>query len=51
MNVIVLRSLLPEVPLATMYRGVMPFVFADIIRLAILIAFPVLSLYLPRYLG
>lgn len=51
MNVIVLRSLLPEVPLATIYRGVMPFVFADIIRLAILIAFPVLSLYLPRYLG
>lgn len=51
MNVIVLRSLLPEVSLSTMYRGVAPFVVADLIRLAILIIFPTISLFLPRYLG
>ena len=51
MNVIILRSLLPEVPLGTMYRGVAPFVFADIVRLAILISFPAISLYLPQFLG
>src|SRR5690606_11731074 len=51
MNVIVLRSLLPEVSLSTMYRGVAPFVVADILRLTILIVFPAISLFLPRYLG
>ncbi len=51
MNVIVLRGLLPEVPIRTMFRGVMPFVFADFVRLGILIAFPVISTLLPRYLG
>ncbi|MGN1057707.1 MAG: TRAP transporter large permease [Comamonas sp.] len=51
MNVIVLRSLLPEVSLSTMYKGVMPFVVADVLRLSILIAFPVISLLLPKYLG
>lgn len=51
MNVIVLRSLLPEVSLSTMYRGVAPFVVADLIRLAILIIFPAISLFLPKYLG
>lgn len=51
MNVIVLRSLLPEVPMRTMYRGVMPFVVADLVRLGVLIAFPVISLFLPRFLG
>lgn len=51
MNVIVLRSLLPEVSLSIMYRGVAPFVVADLLRLTILIVFPAISLFLPRYLG
>src|SRR5690606_987328 len=51
MNIMVLKQLLPEVPLATMYRGVAPFVVADVIRLAILIAFPAISLLLPRFIG
>jgi C4-dicarboxylate transporter, DctM subunit len=50
MNIFVLRSLLPEVPTATIFRGVMPFVVADCVRLAILIAFPVLSTWLPHWL-
>lgn len=51
MNIIVLKQLLPEVPLRTMYRGITPFVVADVLRLGVLIAFPAISLLLPRYLG
>ena len=39
--------LLPEVPTKTIFRGVLPFMLADVVRLGILIAFPVISLYLP----
>jgi TRAP-type mannitol/chloroaromatic compound transport system permease large subunit len=35
---------------STIFRGVTPFVVADIIRLGILIAFPVLSTWLPKLL-
>jgi tripartite ATP-independent transporter DctM subunit len=48
MNMFVLRTLLPEVPTGTVFRGVMPFVWADVVRLAILVAFPAISLWLPR---
>ncbi len=51
MNVFVLRSVLPDVPTAAIWRGVMPFLIADIFRLAVLIAFPILTLWLPRKLG
>lgn len=51
MNVIVLRGLLPDVSIRTMFRGVAPFVVADVFRLGILIAFPIISTLLPRYLG
>ncbi|GHC50928.1 C4-dicarboxylate ABC transporter permease [Alcaligenes pakistanensis] len=51
MNVMVLKSLLPDVKMQTLYRGVIPFVVADVFRLAVLLAFPVISLLLPRYLG
>ena len=47
MNLFVLSTLLPQVPTTTVFRGVLPFMAADVIRLAILIAFPALSLYLP----
>jgi len=47
MNLFVLKTLLPQVPTGTVFRGVMPFMIADCVRLAILIAFPIISLYLP----
>ena len=50
MNIFVLRTLLPEVSTGTIYRGVAPFVVADIVRLAILIALPGLSTWLPTLL-
>jgi C4-dicarboxylate transporter DctM subunit len=48
MNLFVLNTLLPQVPTRVIFRGVLPFMAADCIRLAILVAFPIISLYLPR---
>jgi C4-dicarboxylate transporter, DctM subunit len=50
MNVFVLSSVLPDVPTGQIWKGVAPFVLADIVRLAILIAFPVITLFLPQLL-
>jgi TRAP-type C4-dicarboxylate transport system permease large subunit len=47
MNLFVLNTLLPQVPTRTIFRGVLPFMMADCVRLAILVAFPVISTYLP----
>ncbi len=51
LNVFVLRTVLPDIPTGTVFRGVMPFVTADVVRLAILIAFPAISLYLTRFVS
>jgi tripartite ATP-independent transporter DctM subunit len=50
MNLFVLNTLLPQVPTRTIFRGVMPFVVIDCIRLAILVAFPIISTLLPSYM-
>ena len=47
MNLFVLSTLLPQVSTRTVFRGVLPFFTVDCIRLAILIAVPSISLYLP----
>ena len=51
MNVFVLRTLLPEVPTTTIFRGVTPFIVSDVFRLALLVAVPGISLLLPGYMG
>jgi TRAP-type mannitol/chloroaromatic compound transport system permease large subunit len=47
MNVFVIKTVVKDVDFTTIFYGVIPFVITDIIRLAILIAFPILALYLP----
>ncbi|WP_158971235.1 TRAP transporter large permease [Chachezhania sediminis] len=49
-NVFVLRSVLPDVATSTIFRGVVPFWIADIIRIALLTGIPAISLFLPRLL-
>jgi len=39
------------VPLGTIYRGVLPFVIADFLHIAMLIAFPIISLFLPNLMS
>ena len=50
MNLFVLNTLLLQVPTRTIFRGVMPFVIIDCVRLAILVAFPIISTLLPSYM-
>jgi len=47
MNVFVIKSVVHEVSFTTIFKGVIPFVVTDIMRLVILIAFPVIALWLP----
>jgi C4-dicarboxylate transporter DctM subunit len=47
MNVFVIKSVVQEVSFTTIFKGVIPFVVTDILRLVILIAFPVIALWLP----
>ena len=51
MNIFVLSSVVPGIPTVAIWRGVMPFIGADILRMATLIAFPAISLWLPKTLG
>jgi tripartite ATP-independent transporter DctM subunit len=46
MNVFVLKAVLPDVPVARIFRGLIPFVGVDLVRLAVLLAFPVITLWL-----
>jgi hypothetical protein len=48
MNVFVIKSVVKDVSFSTIFRGVIPFVATDLIRLVILIAFPMLALWLPQ---
>jgi TRAP-type C4-dicarboxylate transport system permease large subunit len=50
MNVFVIHSLARKVPLSAIYRGVTPYVLSNLARLALLVAFPALSLWLPALL-
>lgn len=46
-NVFVINSIAREIKLTTIFRGVFPFIVSDIVRLAILIVFPAIVLFLP----
>jgi len=51
MNVFVIKSVVKDVTFTTIFYGVIPFVITDILRLAILITFPIIALYLPERMG
>ena len=48
--VFILHGLAPKIALRTIYRGVVPFIVADLVLLALLTLFPEISLALPRAL-
>lgn len=50
LNVFVVSALARDVPILETYRGVIPFVAADIVRLALVVAFPALALWLVNFL-
>jgi tripartite ATP-independent transporter DctM subunit len=47
MNIFMLNTVLPEVRTTTIFRGVLPFVAIDVVRLALLVLFPAFTLFLP----
>ncbi len=51
MNVFVIKSVVKDVKISTIFFGVIPFVITDLVRLVILITFPILATYLPERMG
>ncbi|MGA8007106.1 MAG: TRAP transporter large permease subunit, partial [Burkholderiales bacterium] len=51
MNVFVINALAKDVPMSQTFKGVMPFFVAELFRVALLVAFPALSLWLPKLIG
>jgi C4-dicarboxylate transporter, DctM subunit len=47
MNVFVIKTAVKDISFATIFKGVVPFILTDILRLIILIAFPAIALTLP----
>jgi len=50
MNVFVVKSVVKDVDLWTVFRGVWPFVFSGLVALALVIAFPQIALWLPSHM-
>ena len=46
MNVYIINRLAKDVPLVETFKGVMPFLFSDFLRIGLLLFFPMISLYL-----
>jgi C4-dicarboxylate transporter, DctM subunit len=51
MNLYVIQGVAPDVSIGRIFRGVLPFLTADLLHLVLLTLFPVLVLGLPQWLG
>jgi tripartite ATP-independent transporter DctM subunit len=51
MNVFVINALARDVPMSQTFLGVMPFFVAELFRVWLIVAFPALSLWLPKLLS
>ncbi|PKO64321.1 MAG: C4-dicarboxylate ABC transporter permease [Betaproteobacteria bacterium HGW-Betaproteobacteria-16] len=49
-NLFVIRSVMSDIPMMTVVRGVTPFIVADVLRILLIAAVPTLSLWLPNLL-
>jgi TRAP-type C4-dicarboxylate transport system permease large subunit len=47
LNVYIVRSVAPDIPLEEIFRGIIPFVAMDILTVALFIAFPQIITFLP----
>src|SRR6201991_3879258 len=47
MTIFVIKSVIEDAKISTIFYGVMPFIITDLLRLVILIAFPILATWLP----
>ena len=51
MNVFIINSMARDVPMLESFRGVLPFLISDGVRVLLLIGFPSITLWLVQYLG
>lgn len=51
MNVFVISAMAKDVPMRETFIGVLPFFGAELVRVVLLISFPVITLWLPRFLS
>jgi len=47
----IMNNMVPDIGLVNIYKGAMPFVIADLVWLALLVAFPAISLFLVKYMA
>jgi C4-dicarboxylate transporter DctM subunit len=50
MNIFVIKSVLEDIKISTIFIGVIPFIITDLIRLVILVMFPSLATWLPSHM-
>ena len=50
MNIFVIKSVLEDIKISTIFIGVIPFIITDLIRLVILVLFPALATWLPSHM-
>jgi len=51
LNVYVVNGMAKNVPIGESYRGVLPFLVSDVLRTALLLVFPPISLWLVKFVG
>jgi C4-dicarboxylate transporter DctM subunit len=51
LNVYVIQAMARDIPLGTIFRGIVPFLIADFIHLGLIIAFPIVVLWLPKVIA
>jgi tripartite ATP-independent transporter DctM subunit len=49
-NLFVIRSVVPDIPMMTIVRGIIPFIVSDLARILLIAAVPAISLWLPNLL-
>jgi C4-dicarboxylate transporter, DctM subunit len=50
MNIFVIKSVIEDVKISTIFYGVLPFILTDILRLILLVVFPIIALWLPSHM-
>ncbi|MBN1848065.1 MAG: TRAP transporter large permease [Deltaproteobacteria bacterium] len=51
MSVYVIAGVAPEVEMSTIFKGIFPFLIADIVHVSLLLFFPAMALFLPNLVG
>ena len=51
LNLFVIKSVIGDIRIGEMYRGILPFVLADLVRILLIVAFPAIALFLPATAG